>query len=267
MLAQQFISEGNLAAALSALQESVRKNPQDSKQRVFLFQLLAVLGQWSRALSQLNVAAELDATTLPMVQTYREALHCEALRGEIFSGTHSPLIFGEPQPWLALLLEALKMDAQSDFQSAERTRMQAFDSAPACIGAINGERFTWIADADQRLGPVIEAVVNGRYFWIPFDRIRRIELDAPQDLRDAVWMPASFTWSNGAETVGLIPTRYHDTLITANDMLLLARRTEWRSGGLGLGQRMFATDGGDYALMDIRTIEIDPVDQSATADA
>ena len=51
-----------------------------------------------------------------------------------------------------------------------------------------------MTDADQRLGPVLEAVINGRYFWIPFQRISRIELDAPADLRDAVWTPASFTW-------------------------------------------------------------------------
>ena len=47
------------------------------KLRVFLFQLLCVLGQWERALTQLNVAAELDAQALAMAQMYREALQCE----------------------------------------------------------------------------------------------------------------------------------------------------------------------------------------------
>lgn len=37
--------------------------------------------------------------------------------------------------------------------------------------------------------------------------------------------------------------------------MLLARRTEWSEDGAGLGQRMFATDAADYALMDVRTIE------------
>ncbi|MFO1349473.1 MAG: hypothetical protein U1F68_01835 [Gammaproteobacteria bacterium] len=36
------------------MQEQVRKNPANAKYRVFLFQLLAVLGQWERALNQLN---------------------------------------------------------------------------------------------------------------------------------------------------------------------------------------------------------------------
>jgi type VI secretion system protein ImpE len=96
-------------------------------------------------------------------------------------------------------------------------------------------------------------------------RIRRIELDAPADLRDAVWMPASFTWTNGAQTVGLIPTRYNGTVGagaiggTADNALLLARRTEWvgEGAGQGLGQRMLVSDAGDHALMDVRVIEFD----------
>ena len=45
MQAQQLIRDGNLTAALAALQDAVRKNATDVKLRIFLFQLLAVLGQ------------------------------------------------------------------------------------------------------------------------------------------------------------------------------------------------------------------------------
>jgi type VI secretion system protein ImpE len=256
MLAQQLIRDGNLKHGLAALQDAVRKDAADVKLRVFLFQLLAVLGQWGRSLTQLNVAAELDAGTLPMVQTYREAIQCEALRAEIFAGKRAPLLFGEPQPWLAQLVEALKYDATEPEQAAA-LRSQAFESAPASPGSIDGERFDWLADADMRLGPVLEAIVNGRYFWIPLFRISRIEIDAPSDLRDTVWTAATFTWTNGAQTVGLIPTRYHGTLAGGEDALLLARRTEWSEDGHGAGQRMLASDRAEYALMDVRVIEFD----------
>ncbi|MBA5687502.1 type VI secretion system accessory protein TagJ [Rugamonas apoptosis] len=262
MDAQQLIAEGKLDAALAALQDQVRKDASNAKYRIFLFQLLAVMGQWNRALTQLNVAAELDAAALPMAQTYREAIQCEALRGEIFAGKRAPLVFGEPQSWLALLIEALRLDGEGHHQRAAEARARAFEDAPAGGGTINGEPFAWMADADQRLGPVLEAIVNGRYFWIPFQRISRIECDAPADLRDAVWTPARFTWANGATTVGLIPTRYPDTRAGVDagvdDSLLLARRTEWAEQGplcgYGLGQRLLATDAAEYALMDVRTI-------------
>lgn len=259
MTAQELIREGDLDGALAALQAEVRKNAADARLRVFLFQLLCVRGEWARALTQLNVAGELDASALPMVQTYREAIQCEALRAEIFAGRRAPLIFGEPPAWLAQMVEALGLDA-SDPARAALVRAQALEAAPASSGSIDGARFEWLADADGRLGPVLEAIVNGRYFWIPLLRIRRIEIDAPTDLRDTVWTAASFTWSNGAQTVGLIPTRYHGTVATGEPGLLLARRTEWLAlgeGYAGLGQRMFASDVDDHALMDARLIEFD----------
>jgi type VI secretion system protein ImpE len=71
-LAEQHLQEGNLNEALIQLQNQVKKDPANAKLRTFLFQLLAVLGEWDRALTQLNVSGDLDAANLAMVQTYRE---------------------------------------------------------------------------------------------------------------------------------------------------------------------------------------------------
>jgi type VI secretion system protein ImpE len=200
----------------------------------------------------------MDAGALPMVQTYREAIQCEALRAEILKGQRAPVIFGEPQPWMAQLAEALKLDA-TDPDAAANLRAAAFDAAPASPGTIDGTRFDWLADADSRLGPVLEAIVNGRYVWVPFMRIARIEIDPPADLRDAVWTAATFTWTNGAQAVGLIPTRYPGSVDASDDALKLARKTEW-VGEFPLGQRMFTNGDADFPLMDVRLIEFDSVD-------
>lgn len=256
MDALQLISEGQLAPALAALQDQVRKDPANARLRTFLFQLLCVQGQWNRALNQLNVTAEMDAAALPMAQTYREAIQCEALRDEVLAGKRVPVVFGEPQPWVALLFEALKLESEGEADAGAAARERAFADAPAIAGAINGTPFEWLADSDTRLGPVLETILNGRYLWVPMMHIARIEIEAPSDLRDNVWMPAVFTWTNGATTVGFIPTRYSGTVHAgADDALLLARRTEWNDEGHALGQRMFATDLGEFALMDVRTIE------------
>ena len=69
--------------------------------------------------------------------------------------------------------------------------------APTASGTIDGKPFEWIADADPRLGPIMEAMVDGKYYWVPFTRLSRLDIEAPADLRDQVWMPAHFTWSNG----------------------------------------------------------------------
>ncbi len=269
MSAEERLREGKLDEALAELQQQVRREPEKSSHRTFLFQLLTVLGQWDRAATQLNVTGELDPLALPMVQTYREALRCEALRRDIFAGRRSPLVFGDPQRWLALLIEALQLSANGEHGRAADVRTQAFDEAPATSGSLNGNRFEWIADADPRLGPVIEAVVNGGYYWVPFQRIRSIHFDPPVDLRDLVWTPAQFTWANGGEAVGLIPTRYPGSESAADPQLRLARKTEWYEPAaetyFGLGQRLFATDVGDFALMDARLLELDTA-EAATAE-
>jgi type VI secretion system protein ImpE len=258
MLAEQSLSQGNTQDALAQLQISVRKDPSNPKLRIFLFQLLAVLGQWERALAQLIVSGELDTANLLMVQTYREAISCELLRKEIFNGAIRPLIFGDPVRWLALSLEALKLTALGQNQHACELRAQAFELAPATSGSIDGQVFDWIADADARLGPVLEAIVNGNYYWIPFHQINVIHIEVPSDLRDMVWTPAHFRWVNGGEAFGLIPTRYPGSEYTDDPSIQLARKTEWQDQGdntfIGYGQRLLTTNENEYALLDIREI-------------
>ncbi len=260
LLAEQSLREGSLEDSLTQLQEQVRKDPSNPKYRVFLFQLLAILGQWDRAFNQLKVAGELDPGTLAMVQTYREALRCEVLRQAIFAGRGTPLVFGEPQRWVALLIEALRLTADGDEAAAEPLREEAFELAPATSGTIDGQPFEWIADADQRLGPVLEAVVNGAYYWVPFHLIKQLHVEAPADLRDLVWTPAQFTWANGGGAVGLIPTRYPGSETDENTQIRLGRRTEWLQRGdelfVGVGQRMLATDAAEFPLLEIREISL-----------
>lgn len=257
------LQQGNLADALTDLQNQIRKEPGNPKLRVFLFQLLVVSGQWERALQQLKVVGELDSLSLLMVQTYQTAVMCEAFRAEVFSGKHSPLIFGDPQQWVALLVQALHLEAEGHISEALSLRDQALEQAPAISGSINGESFEWLADADGRLGPVLEAIVNGRYYWIPFQQVQRIELEEPADLRDVVWMPAQFTWINGGAASGLIPTRYPGSENSADPLIRMARKTEWlelaEAASRGIGQRLLATDVQDYALMDVRKIQFNAV--------
>ncbi len=260
--AEQALREADPQRALQLLQEQVRAKPADARLRIFLFQLLAVLGQWDRALTQLGVVAELDASALPMVQTYRETIQCERLRAQVFAGRKVPMLMGEPEPWLALLVEALLRDGRGEAEAAAQLRAQALDQAPATPGEADGQAFEWFADADTRLGPVVEAVINGRYCWVPVNRLAELRFEPPTDLRDRVWTAAQFLFSNGGETVAFVPTRYAGTPLDVGP-LALAQRTDWaepRVGGcIGSGQRCFATDVADLPLMDLRSVQLRPV--------
>ena len=258
MTPEDHLKAGDPDGALLALQALVRAKPADAKLRIFLFQLLCVLGDWNRAIRQLKVCGELDAGALQMAQAYREAIICEVYREKVFAGDKAPLVFGEPQEWLAWLIEAQKLLAQGNATAAADLRARAFDAAPATQGEFDGIPFDWIADADMRFGPVLEAVVNGRYFWLPFAQIRSIGFDPPTDLRDAVWTAATIKLANEGAVVALIPTRYPGSGTRGTAAEKLARATSWADAGgdtfVGTGQRLLSTDAGDVALLDARLI-------------
>jgi type VI secretion system protein ImpE len=261
MTAQEHIRKGDLENALRSAQDAIKNNPADAKLRVFLFQLLCVNGLWEKALTQLSLVADLDADSMLLAQIFRPVIQCEALREEVFAGKRSPLIFGEPQEWMGLLVHANALLATGNAKEARQLIDRALEEAPAVPGTINEHQFEWIADADSRLGPVLEAILEGKYYWIPFNRIARIDITTPSDLRDLVWISANFTWSNGGEVAGLIPVRYAGSEKSAESAIRLSRRTDWNSAGeelyTGLGQRLFATDAGEYPLLETLMIKFE----------
>jgi type VI secretion system protein ImpE len=310
MQAEERLRSGNVEEALAELQADVRREPANPQKRVFLFQLLCLLGRWDRALTQLQVLAEMDSKTGPMVQTYGPALKCEQLRREVFAGKRAPLLFGKPEAWMALLLEAARLTGEGKHGEAAQLRDQAFEAAPTTAGTVvvtagvqasaqtptNGASpegsgsaggapagpgddgapaealaaeapFEWIADGDARLGPMLEVVLKGKYFWVPFMRLKEIRFERPTDLRDLVWAPVTLILANGGETVALVPTRYPGSEDSPDGQIRLARKTTWNEispdAFLGLGQRVLMTDQGELPLLDIRTMTLAGVDAPA----
>jgi len=271
MNAQELLKAGKPAEALASLQQEVRGNAADPKLRLFLFQLLSVLGQWDRALNQLAVLAELGSEEQMLSRIFEPVVRCESLRAQIFAGGRSPILFGEPEPWMSLLVQANTLVAQGDLEGAAPLRDRSLEEAPAVSGQANGMAFEWIMDADPRLGPMMEAMIEGTYYWVPFMRVKRVVIEAPTDLRDLVWAPAHFLWINGGEVFGHIPVRYPGSEAQDDGLLQLARKTDWveKSFGysLGLGQRLLSTDTADVPLLECRTIEMSLDDETPDVSA
>ena len=263
--AEAAIRAGEPKAALASLTVAVKAAPSKVELRIFLAQVLCVLGQWERAHTQLNVVADMDASAGPMREMVGHALRCEKIRAAVFAGRRSPMIFGEPETWLSTLIESILREGAGESDLARSLAVQAFDAAPASGGTIDGMPFEWIADADSRLGPVLEAMVNGRYYWVPFSRLTGVQIEAPADLRDMVWLPAQLRFANGGEAIAMLPTRYPGSESSGDGHIAMARKTEWREANpgadrwLGLGQRVLVTDLGEHDLLSIRSIAIEPV--------
>jgi len=258
---EDLIAAGDPAGALKALQQQVRVKAADPRLRVFLFQLLCLLGQWQRALDQLKVCGELDASTLAMVGTYEPAIRCETVREAVFAGRTLPHVFGPPTAWVALLAQALQLDAAGQAGGAAQARAQALEQAEPSSGRIGEQNFQWLTDADSRLGPTLEVIINGRYGWVPMCHVSALQIEPVEDLRDLVWAPAHLTFINGADTVALLPVRYAGTPLAEGGPLAMSRQTDWleiaEGQYRGMGQRVLSSDAAELGLLEVRSIQFD----------
>ena len=250
------MSEKSLQSMLHAATTSVRDAPSDASARMRLFRLFAVGGQWERAQTQLDTASGLDTSLGFTAMVYKQAIACERFRQEVFEGKRTPVIAGEPPRWLALMVEALRSGA-----AGPELRSQALEAADAKSGRLDGRPFAWIADADSRLGPVCECFIDGKYYWVPFERMSRISLPEPQDVLDVVWTAVEITFAGGGTKHALIPARYPGSEASGDDDIRFARKTVWEgsddAGWRGLGQRVWATDEVEAGMLDVRLVEFD----------
>jgi type VI secretion system protein ImpE len=261
-----------LSEEVGELQKRVRADASNAKLRVHLFQLLCMMGDWKRALAQLQVCAQLDAKAIPMAQTYRETIGCEMYRMEVFAGRRVPQIMGKPPAWIGLLVEALRLDAlPGNAGGAADLRAQAMDDASAIASKVDNVQCEWLADGDTRLGPVCEVIANGQYYWLPFESCAAIKIEAPIDLRDLVWAPAELMLPNEGRVPAFIPTRYPETAQTLHvhaDDLKRCRVTEWTEHSadvwFGLGQRVWMSDIGEHPILDTREIHMPSFVESAS---
>jgi type VI secretion system protein ImpE len=76
--AEAAVRAGDPRAALSLLTTVVKTRPAEARLRIFMAQLLCILGQWERAHTQLNVMAELTPAAGPMREMVGHALRCES---------------------------------------------------------------------------------------------------------------------------------------------------------------------------------------------
>ncbi|MFP4207283.1 MAG: type VI secretion system accessory protein TagJ [Wenzhouxiangella sp.] len=267
----ELLQSGDLAASLKEAMQAVRQDAGNAKHRIALFQLMCLTGDWEKARRQLYVLKDMSAETIPMFETYDPVIQCEMFRGAVFRGLKSPLFFGEPRDWLATLSSALPKFAAGQTEEGLDLQGRAFEQAPESAGSVDGRPFEWIADADSRLGPVLEVFLRGRYYWVAIEHVSFIRFDEPEDLRDLVWTPAQFQWKNGGEAVGFIPTRYPGTELADDDRLKLSRMTAWAGDedGLqtGLGQRLLATDEAEYPLLGIRELQIGAAEEHPGSEA
>lgn len=250
---------GDLDGARSALVENVRSNPSDPGARLFLFQLLALAGDWEKARNHLNTLAKLSPEAQMLSVVYNQALDAEAQRAEVFAGKAKVAVLRGA--WAEGIATALQHYASGDIDAGDTARDEALEQAPDTPGEMDGARFDWIADSDSRFGPTFEAVMHGRYGLIAFSEVERIESEGPKDLRDLVWYPVQIHFKEGQSVAALLPARYPGTEISDDAAERMGRATSWKTNGageVGSGQHLLSLSSGEErGLLSLRSLTFD----------
>jgi type VI secretion system protein ImpE len=253
-----------LEIQLDELQAKIRAQPAVAGHRWALFQLLCVMGQWERAIQQLQVYAQLSPPEGPVAQVYRDLIRAERWRAKVVAGHERPGFVFDTPPWVERLIDALRLIADGKPDDADRTREAALDDAPLVAGSTAQTGFEWIGDSDSRFGPVCEIVTAGHYRWLPFADIAAWKVERPATFLGLVWAPCTLTLADGSTLHGFMPARYPDIEHVQGgsrerDAIRLGRTTIWqesgRTGVIASGQKTWTTSAGDMSLFALATCE------------
>ncbi len=239
MNAQQLFKAGKLSEAISALNENLRNDPSDVKNRTFLFELLCFAGEYDRAEKQLDLLEGASKDAMLGALLYRGALNAERTRREMFDKKNFPT-----------------------------------GSSPKSVrGKLNGKEFETISDADERIGNRLEIFAAGDYLWISFEDIALIQIEPPKRLRDLLWIPAKLKTgpSFRSHELGeiLVPAVSPLSSQHPDDEVRLGRVTEWCEDEAGevapFGQKALLVDGEEVPVLEIRSLEIYAQPEAVTA--
>jgi type VI secretion system protein ImpE len=133
---------------------------------------------------------------------------------------------------------------------------------PRVVGTCNGRAFEDLRDLDDLTAGVFEVLTsNGKYYWIPIERVEQVEFRAPERTRDLLWRRARMIVRDGPDGEVFLPTLYAGSHAEPGDRFRLGRATDWRGGEgepvRGIGQRTFLVGDEACPIMELETLTID----------
>lgn len=265
---QQHLASAPLAENLARITAQIQANPADADLRAAFVQLLCLAGNWTRAQTQLQSWLALTPQAQPTVTLLQQAIAGEQQRAAVLRGEAQPQLPGSAWPWCATLLAALQAEAAGDIARGAGLRQQSLDDAEANPGTLEQQdqsvAFPWLMDGDSRFGPVCEAIVNGRYYWVPFAAIREMQFQPPASVTDLVWRHTLIQLVDGSEQVCQIPVRY-PLPEEADERWLRASVTEWQPLGhddsqfIGLGQKTWLSADAEHPLLTLERLTFNDI--------
>lgn len=251
-----------LAREVEDISAAIRAEPLLASHRLALARLKLVQGEYPKALQQLQLACQFDAGLEAEAQLVRMLVRTEQTREAVLDGKILPDLLATAPAWLEKLIGALR---ENDEQTAATMRQEALSEAPpskGCYGEPEPSPFEWIADGDERLGPVLEVILGGTYYWVPFDMVESLHIPAPKHAMELVWAPADLKLLGyPASSIVYIPARYIPPKEGCTDAFLMGTETVWQAlpggGWRGNGRRTWYIDGEPLGMFEAARLSFD----------
>ncbi|MEQ8788325.1 MAG: type VI secretion system accessory protein TagJ [Pirellulaceae bacterium] len=263
MNAKECFQAGRLDDAIAAALGEVKQHPTELASRSFLCELLCYTDDLERADKQLDVLTTQDPEAAVGVSLFRQLVRAEQARRQFFSEGRLPEFLGLPTPAQKLALEASIEIREGKLEAAAALLDQADAARIQPQGACDGQPFDDFRDLDDLIGSNMEVLTsNGKYYWIPIERIELIELRPPRFPRDLLWLPVHMIVRDGPDGEVYLPTLYAGSFAEQDDALRLGRATDWRGDEgqpvRGVGLRSFLVGEEDRTVLQPKQIEIQP---------
>ena len=262
---QALYRAGKLTEAVAAATNEVRAKPTDVPSRLFLGELLLFAGDLERADRQLDAVTSQDSDpqTAVSVASYRQLIRAEQARQAFFAEGAMPEFIDAPDDRMKLVLRASIALREKNYNEARDLLNEAESHFPALRGECNGVPYEGLRDTDDLTATFFELVApNGKYFWLPMEKVVSIEFKPPQRARDLVWRRAQLTTRSGLETEAFFPALYAGSFRETDQKLALGQLTDWRSESegapvRGFGQRTLLVGDNGQAFWDLQTLTIE----------
>lgn len=263
MKTQDYYQAGQLREAVQAATDDVKSHPADVGKRTLLAELLCFTGELDRADKQLDAAGKQQPEAMLVISMFRHLVRAEMVRRDFFESGRVPEFIEKPRPELQLRLEASIRIREGDAAGAAELLQEAETQRAPVAGVANGEPFDDFRDLDDLCSSFFEVLTsNGKYYWIPIDRVESIELRPPTRPRELLWRPAHMVVRGGPDGEVFLPALYAGSHAEEeDDATRLGRFTDWRGGDgapvRGVGQRMFLCGDREQNILDFEKLTID----------
>ncbi len=260
--ASELYQAGQLDEAIAAATEEVKHHPTDINRRGFLAELLCFAGQWERADKQLDLVGHQDPQAALGAGLLRHLVRAEQARQQFYSEGHLPEFLESPSARHRLHLEASIRVREGQLAEAAEMLARAEGDRPHVSGTVNDRPVDDVRDLDDLTASLFEVLTaNGKFYWIPVERVESIEFRDPIRPRDLLWRSARLVVRGGLDGEVYFPAIYAGSHAHADEQLRLGRRTEWEGGEgaptRGIGQRMFLAGDEAVGILDLKKVAID----------